>query len=125
MSHRSSTFSLTPSVKKAWLKELRNPENEQAGSVLYDHGAYCCLGLLCKVNGYSDSEMHHHGYPQNVGFGNDIDNKVPATFNGDEEAYQWSVMYKKRMTPLSELNDVVGLSFAQIADIVERQVQTH
>lgn len=49
----------------------------------------------------------------------------PSLRSYDPEDAAFSVLYNGRLTPLSQLNDVVGLSFAKIADIIEKRVPTH
>jgi hypothetical protein len=39
------------SLKKKWLKALRGGKYRQAQMQLRDGGAYCCLGVLCRVAG--------------------------------------------------------------------------
>lgn len=123
MSHRTATFSLEKKLKREWIKMLRSGKYPQGKEYLFVDGSYCCLGLLCKANGMPDSKLMHYPFPQDVGFGADLDNVAAGNYNDEE--YQWSVLYKGRMTPLTTLNDYEKLSFDQIADLVERYVPTH
>ena len=41
------------------------------------------------------------------------------------ESFSFSVKYKNKLTPLSVLNDEKKLTFKQIANIIERSVDTH
>lgn len=36
-------------VKKKWLKALTSGEYKKAKGTLYNHGRYCCLGVLCDI----------------------------------------------------------------------------
>lgn len=136
MSKRTASFSLLASAKREWLKALRSGEYKQTDSELYSPGAggYCCLGVLCKINGYSNSQLANQGFPQDVGFGIELLPKKAQKAIADGRKYDvdddampktWSVRYKGKMVPLSVLNDEQTLSFKEIADIIEKQVPTH
>lgn len=130
MARRTATFSLLPSVKRDWLKALRSGKYSQAQGGLYDpiSKGFCCLGVLCEVNGIERSEMVYMDMPQDVGFGKDATperSEIPKGVEYDANEYAWSVLYNGKLTPLSVLNDSKGLSFKQIADIIEKRVPTH
>ena len=36
-------------IKQAWIKALLSGRYKQVNGALKDQGAYCCLGVLCKV----------------------------------------------------------------------------
>lgn len=130
MARRTATFSLLPSVKRDWLKALRSGKYSQAQNALYDPSSksFCCLGVLCEVNGIKRSKMAHMAMPQDVGFGDDVTperSEIPKGVKYDANEYAWSVLYNGKLTPLWVLNDSRGLSFKKIADIIEKQVPTH
>lgn len=132
MARRTASFSLLPSVKRDWVKALRSGKYAQTVGSLYNSGdnGFCCLGVLCKLTGASTNKMQNVGLPQNVGLFSDVtpteDEVSPKSRRSfDLEELAWSVLYNGKLTPLSSLNDEKGLSFKQIADIIERQVPTH
>lgn len=130
MARRTATFSLLPSVKRDWLKALRSGKYSQGQDALYDPASksFCCLGVLCEINGIKRSDMVHMGMPQEVGFGKDATperSEIPKGVEYDANEYAWSVLYNGKLTPLSVLNDSKRLSFKQIANIIEKRVPTH
>lgn len=125
MARRTATFSLLPSVKREWLKALRSGKYKQTTGELFDGKGFCCLGLLCKVNGISNKKMLNELLPQHIGFGNDITPDAGEYWTGDHQSFAWSVLQGGKLTPLSELNDDKSWSFEKIADIIEKQVPTH
>lgn len=36
---------------KKWAEALRSGKYEQCNNALYDHGQYCCLGVVCEIAG--------------------------------------------------------------------------
>jgi hypothetical protein len=45
-------------IKSKWVKALRSGRYKQANSVLLDRdGAYCCLGVLAKIQGVPKEEL--------------------------------------------------------------------
>lgn len=132
MTKQTATFSLLPSVKRDWLKALRSGEYTQGEETLYhpDDGSFCCLGVLCEVNGINRKYMAHKEMPDCVGFGEELLEHHRSELHPDLVNYSlseaaWSVFYRGKLRPLSFLNDVKKLSFKQIANIIEKQVPTH
>lgn len=132
MDTRTSTFTLSPAVKRKWLAALRSGKYNQTTGALYNPAddGLCCLGVLCHIEGASKEDMRHNGQPA------DIDMFTDALLDYDEmtaeqaskysnKAFSFSVKYKKKLTPLSVLNDQNKLTFKQIANIIERSVDTH
>lgn len=132
MDTRTATFSLSPAVKRKWLAALRSGKYKQTTGALYDsaNDAFCCLGVLCHIEGADKEDLMFSGQPA------DVDMFTDALLDYDEmtteqaskhsnKAFSFSVKYKKKLTPLSVLNDGNKLTFKQIANIIERQVPTH
>lgn len=107
-----ASFTLRKDTKKKWLAALRSGKYKQTTSTLFENGAYCCLGVLCSVEGISDEKMRGHNYPRFVHC--DLFTER-----------QWQVPYKDELVSLVDLNDIECKSFKQIANIIERTVDTH
>lgn len=122
MSRKQATFTLDPKIKNKWVKALRSGKFKQAIGTLYDSktNGYCCLGVLCVVAGINKDDLEGWEYPQSAGLSVEND----STTN---DCDFWSVQYGKHkdMIPLADLNDDRKLSFAKIADIIEKRVGTH
>lgn len=104
-----------------WVTALRSGEYKQGRGHLRDGDEYCCLGVLCDISGA--------GKWRN-------DATVFVHFDGEEASTMpppsirrlvgigasWQVTTKEgRREPLSYLNDDTGLSFGEIADLVEAE----
>lgn len=111
---RYASFTIRKDIKSKWLKALRSGKYEQGADMLHNpyNNTYCCLGVLCSVAGVVDAKLDRLGFPESV----DGEN-----FSGNK----WQVPCLGRMYSLPSLNDAEGLSFEQIAGIIEHTVQTH
>lgn len=114
-------------IKKLWVSALRSGNYKQGGGALcrWIDGrlTYCCLGVLCEiavdhdvtakyklldgVHIYGDASA---GLPEQVQQWADLKYTNPPVDIGD------------RHTSLIQLNDDDGLSFSQIADIIEAKL---
>jgi hypothetical protein len=117
---------------KAWIDALRSNEYPQSRHALKTSAGYCCLGVACEISklgefkpqdsdfylffsktpsGYETQNrghmpLHiqsHYGLVRNI-----------VVFDADDTAH---LGYDSN---IAELNDVRGLSFNQIADILEK-----
>lgn len=111
---RYASFTIRKAIKSKWLKALRSGKYKQGADMLHNphDNTYCCLGVLCSVAGVVDAKLDRSSHPERV----DEEN-----FSGNN----WLVPYRGRMLSLPYLNDWMGLPFKQIANIIERTVQTH
>lgn len=86
-------------IKDKWIKALRSGRYKQIQGRLHDNGAYCCLGVLCRVQ------------------------KIPlAKFDGlsiPDEKHQ-AGLSAKFINTLVRMNDNKLKSFEQIANHIER-----
>ena len=100
-----------------WIDALRNGEYEQSKRVLKDYKGFCCLGVACEiyrenVGGHWDEEgCFHEGEEDYSGM------TLPVSIQG------WLGVEGDDPTlgefTASHLNDVKGLTFDQIADLLE------
>lgn len=96
-------------VKEKWVAALRSGEYEQGTRMLSRDNKFCCLGVLCKLSGLEFSP--ERGYlPDSVVKWAGLDSISPG-------------VVKDGVTDsLAYLNDVKGLTFNQIADLIEEQL---
>lgn len=89
-------------IKTDWLKALRSGEYEKTTSYLRRDGGFCCLGVLCAIQGET-----FEGRSQSSLATSKVPEKYAAGLSRDEQEV------------LAHLNDE-GKSFAEIADVIER-----
>lgn len=113
---------MNPEVKAKWVAALRSGEYEQAKGVLRKADSYCCLGVLCDLSGIDTwakdvEDMNDWVYdrffsslPYSVRDWAGLDSEDPQVWKDDSTQAR-----------LSDLNDS-GKTFAEIADIIEREL---
>lgn len=96
-------------IKEEWVKALRSGEYSQCKNYLKAGDYYCCLGVLCELQGFN-------GLVNKVLTGVEADSVGLAGNSGElprlvkyKENYYWT---------LAQLNDA-GMSFEEIADVIE------
>jgi hypothetical protein len=86
-------------LKAAWIKALRSGEYEQGTELLKTgDGAYCCLGVLCKVAGkrIPSGEMNLDGFPalrklrDECGLGKETGESIQANLTNLNDNERWS-----------------------------------
>lgn len=113
-------------VKQAWLEALRSGEYKQGQDWLRDGDQFCCLGVLCDLYiraHAADSEWRL----RRVGplFSVEGEVKLPP-----ESVIDWAGLVERdpyvrieggpvEGCALAYLNDDLGMTFAEIADIIE------
>jgi hypothetical protein len=138
---------LNPEFKAKWVAALRSGNYKQAYYSLVDWGptpehgprAFCCLGVGCVVSGVDPKELRNLDVPTR--------SHVDGWWDGDGGPYAlpydpcvhvddcWklsddsnTLLYNPLVHMgcvdyhLSEVNDMLRLNFAQIADIIEQQL---
>jgi hypothetical protein len=115
-------------IKQLWVEALRSGEYIQDRGQLRSSRGYCCLGVLCDLYdpagwatyGHSYDEAMRLALPENVaawaGIMNDpyfISNSPDYADFVNETRLNW--IY------LTSLNDDARMSFAAIADVIERE----
>lgn len=107
------------SVMKKWVKALRSGKYSQTTDALkYDTG-YCCLGVLCAISGLDKFKRATGGRLYTYGGKYGLLPKKVLNFSGmktDNGQYSNNT----GTSCLVDKNDA-GLSFKQIANIIERQ----
>lgn len=87
-------------IKKKWVAALRSGKYEQGTTLLYDQTtkSFCCLGVLCKVQGVKNQTISGFCYPKTE--------------------YRAGLM-STDVDVLAEANDFYGWTFEEIADYIE------
>jgi hypothetical protein len=124
MAQRIKQGKLKPEVKTQWVEALRSGKYKQGKALLFStvEQSYCCLGVNCAVL----NQPYITKYPKG---------SVSKGLPDMEDAQEWwqtlpnrelidspKVKYKGKWMLLVELNDDVGLTFEQIADLIEAQL---
>jgi hypothetical protein len=103
---------------KLWITALRSGEYRQTKATLQDENGYCCLGVACKLFIPEDKQkLNADGYL--VGSMPDEQLHVPKWLKGISNDF-----FIKTEKCLSGLNDIDGLSFNEIADLLEQTYLT-
>jgi hypothetical protein len=129
---------MNPDIKNEWVTRLRSGEYKQGTGALNRGGSYCCLGVLCEIGvekGILSKEYAGPGarYMDEYEF-TALDNEYDASSELlPEAAREWAgledsnpyVSYldddDEMYNGLAEVNDN-GLTFAEIADLIEDQL---
>jgi len=114
---------MKPEIKKQWIEALRSGDYEQGdGYLRTDRDEFCCLGVLC--------DIHHKA----IKIAPSIRGSYYHYFDSEcfipQEIIKWSgilnysphLIYKNKSENLTTLNDLKGLTFNQIADLIEEQL---
>jgi len=114
-------------IKAQWLQALRSGEYEQTSGALEHGGKFCCLGVLCDLAvkaGVTERSQEADG-PVVYGTADGEDTSAGILPDGVKE---WSGLPQRNpifiedgnVESLAAKNDM-GYSFAQIADLIERE----
>lgn len=101
--------------QQAWVDALRSGNFKQITGALQDDGGYCCLGVACEVAGKNGVDIRR--YATGEIWGGDL--------YGQKYVMDWLQIregrgYIDEERNLVRYNDVEGLSFTKIADIIEQ-----
>lgn len=107
---------MNPEVKILWLEALRSGRYKQTCHQLRNAEGFCCLGVLCDISGLGQWDQNGY-YRRNLsGLHSDLPSFVA----------EWAGLPSNPLasdgTPLADLNDLAGLTFPQIAGIIERDL---
>jgi|688.fasta_scaffold08051_1 hypothetical protein len=100
-------------LKAKWLEALRSGWYKQGQGRLRDeNNQFCCLGVLCDVGGLGTWRMDHGGYSYEV--------------NGCKSSFllpAQDATIARHTGDLMMLNDGYRLSFKEIADWIEENIE--
>jgi hypothetical protein len=118
-------------AKEAWLKALRSGEYRQGTSYLAytdtknSTPTYCCLGVLCEVavrNGANVTKDSPDGFMSRYDKEAGVLPKSVQEWAGLHSAEPGVTFEDNIDVPLTVINDDYGLSFEEIAELVEEQL---
>ena len=114
-------------IADRWVAALRSGEYQQAQEQLRIEKAgrafsFCCLGVLCDL----------HSKETGTPWVDAVDEYMGEYLRLPDKVALWAGMHNEgRLAPpvngvdrLAALNDYLGLTFAQIADVIEAQKET-
>ncbi len=104
---------MNPEVKAKWVAALRSGKFTQGRSALKTvDGGYCCLGVLCEING----DLTEDGY---------VENDTEEDETGTSASYPpagYQGLTHTEIRHLGRMNDLYRATFAQIADYAEAKL---
>lgn len=112
-------------IKKQWVDALRSGEYTQTKERLKDGQGHCCLGVLCDLAvktgvGYWDNRNIFIG-PDGLREDGDLPDSVKE-WAGIKGSTNPLVLVNSNPTYLHILNDEIGFSFNEIAELIEEQL---
>jgi hypothetical protein len=119
------SLDMNPEIRAQWCAALRSGDYQQARKALYDGEGYCCLGVLCDLavkagavaeRVYTGTE-NEPGFWQYDGRGDYLPISVREWAGLDDGNPE--VRTRTGLEPLGILNDENGLTFAEIADLID------
>lgn len=111
-------YKLPKEFTKKWLKALRSGEFEQSQSSLCHEEKYCCLGVAAKIYGVDMGAYGLYGYLEPH-----MSDALPKEFFEINKT-EYSDDYLLQDS-LIKLNDSEELSFPEIADWIEKNIELY
>ena len=135
-----------------WIAALRSGTYKQGYSrLLSTSGTYCCLGVLCEINNVAKKELNkslsnemyyvfniaHNGRDAHEIIRNDVlptifyeqvtgwrnwSFRIPSTYH---DYIKSKLVHLGQSIDITTINDIVKLSFNDIADIIEYNLETY
>lgn len=97
-------------IKAKWINALRSKQYQQTKTFLHDSGAYCCLGVLCKIQG---AEPDTANWPENA------QTQLTLLDDNDVSTMDYSAgLTNEQKNYLARMNDK-GDNFFDIADFID------
>lgn len=117
--------------RKAWVKALRSGEYEQVTGRLHRDGGFCCLGVACDISGLGKWDRQtENGRKDQYVIGNGRGRRRTwAAMTLPEQVRDWlglsdacgNFYDTAGGTDLTVQNDRYSKTFAEIANIIERE----
>lgn len=112
-------------IKKRWVKALRSGDYKQGTEFLHQRkdgvDQWCCLGVLCDVEGVPSEPRQSYVYPEE-------NTSEKFRMGGSISILSPELLTKFGLTDiqqgkLANMNDHQGKSFVEIADFVEKEIK--
>jgi hypothetical protein len=105
-------------IKIGWVAALRSGKYRQRKYALCCDGEYCCLGVLCEINGlHKESKDNDPDGYNSYSYKDTSDSEnVPEAFADEIE------LSEKHRNTLTHMNDTNEKTFAEIADWIEENL---
>lgn len=121
-------LTMNPELKKKWVDALRSGEYAQGKSYLRSRHSYCCLGVLADVI-IKETDQYYwlRDYNSSVVESYSFINKKDGCTVGlckFSPSFRRNYLNSLEQDKLIELNDNEDLSFNEIADYIETNIQT-
>lgn len=103
---------MNPEAKAKWIEALRSGKYKQGRGALRNGDTFCCLGVLCDISGVAKWDVTRY----------DGELYMPPKSVREWAGLDGYPVYLDGPTgdDVSHLNDQMGLSFEEIADLIEK-----
>lgn len=99
--------------KQKWVAALRSGEYQQGEGFLLKDDTYCCLGVACRVVGYSEEQIFNKQYiPPDFDY---LPNELKGVYLSTGEP-------QNELEILIKMNDQDYYDFNKIADYIEKNL---
>lgn len=114
---------MNPEVKQMWLEALRSGRYKQDTGYLRIENGYCCLGVLCDLYPKANWEIVEGEYSF---FGESQFLTKEVAEWASLKGYTYDEVNNFNMPisefPLTDMNDIQGKTFEEIADYIEKSL---
>lgn len=114
---------MNPEIKDRWVAELRSGAWRQLRGHLSTGDTYCCLGVLCHLAVEAGVVDNCWDGKDRIGYLN-RSNQIPNYNTLHREVMRWAGLEKDDPHvaghALSYYNDDAGMTFAEIAELIEQ-----
>jgi hypothetical protein len=109
-------------LKSKWVAALRSGDYTQGKGQLHntENNSFCCLGVLQMV---ADGKCEKHGIVTSLPWVKNHNINFRHAAWPESVTDVPSVVWNDQVVSLWELNDFVEASFAQIADVIDEQIE--
>lgn len=115
---------MNPEIKQKWIDALRSGKYKQTDSALATLDGYCCLGVACEVFA-TEARLKKSGPDSDGDYSYNGETAYLPPSLAEYMGIDWRGTLLKPVggkATLAELNDEVGYTFEQIADVIEEQL---
>lgn len=131
MTQEDTIPKMNPQIKKRWTDALRSGEYKQGKGLLRTGDKFCCLGVLCEL-AVQDKVVQRVPCDKDDGrvfeYGNSADLNNDGFYHTGvlpDSVAEWAGVNPRGKYDrgwLAQDNDARGLTFGQLADIIDREL---